>query len=460
MNDHKQAALDYIDRKYDRFLEELIEFCAIPSISTDPAYKKDVDHCAEWVAEEMKTIGLENVQIFQTSRHPIVYGEHLKAGPDAKTILVYGHYDVQPAEPVANWSSDPFVPEIRGEYLLARGATDMKAQVQASVNAVEAILKTGDLPANIKFMIEGEEEIGSPNLDRFIETHSDLIACDVFLNTDTGMLSIDTPTITYGLRGIAYYEVHLYGPKTDLHSGVFGGVVHNPAQVLCELVAGMHDQDGKVNLAGFYDRVRPITTDERVELARLPLDEAEFLRLSGAPALWSGEKGYTAIERNGARPTLEVNGLYSGYIEEGSKTVLPAYAMAKISMRLVPDQDPAEVTKQLEQYFEENVPETIRWEMIEFGNSPASLSDRKSPYVQAMSRALEEIWGQRTMFKREGGSVPVVSKIQQLLKVDTVNSGFSTPGDNMHGPDEKTHLPTWHKGTKALALFYFYVGQV
>lgn len=459
MTDHKQATLEYIDRHYERFLQELIEFCAIPSISTDPNHKSDVDHCAQWVAEEMKRIGLENVQLFPTPRHPIVYGENMKAGAAAKTILVYGHYDVQPAEPVEKWSSDPFTPEIREGYLLARGATDMKAQVQASINAVEAILKTGDLPVNVKFIIEGEEEIGSPNLDAFIESHTDMLACDVFLNTDTGMLSVDTPTITYGLRGIAYFEVRLSGPRSDLHSGVFGGVVHNPAQVLCELIAGMHDEQGRVTLTGFYDRVRPLQPDERAELSRLPLDEHEFLRLSGAPALWTGEKGYSAIERNGARPTLEVNGLYSGFIEEGSKTVLPAQAMAKISMRLVPDQDPAEIKTQLIHYLEKNVPNTMRWEISEFSNSPASVSDRNSPYVQAMSKALEEIWGKPTVFKREGGSVPVVSKIQKLLKVDAVNTGFSTPGDNMHGPDEKTHLLTWHRGTKALALFYLMLGK-
>jgi acetylornithine deacetylase/succinyl-diaminopimelate desuccinylase-like protein len=454
MTTHKQAALEYIDRHYDQFLQGLIEFCTIPSISTDPQHKPDVDRCAQWVANQMVRIGLENVQLFPTPKHPIVYGELLAAGPDAATILVYGHYDVQPAEPVEKWSSDPFSPELRGDFLQARGATDMKAQVLASLNALEAILQTGQLPVNLKFMIEGEEEIGSPNLDAFIDAHTDLLVCNAFLNTDTGMLSVDQPTITYGLRGIAYFEVRLYGPRTDLHSGVFGGVVHNPAQVLCELVAGMHDPEGKITLPGFYDRVRPLEPEEREELSRLPLDENEFLRLSGAPALWSGETGYSAIERNGARPTLEINGLYSGFIGDGSKTVLPAYAMAKVSMRLVPDQDPKEVRKQLVQYLESNVPNTVRWEINELGSSPASLSDRRSPYVQTLSKSLEEVWGKPTLFKREGGSVPVVSKIQQVLGVEAVNTGFATPGDNMHGPDEKTHLPAWHKGTKALALFY------
>jgi acetylornithine deacetylase/succinyl-diaminopimelate desuccinylase-like protein len=455
MNDSRNQALRYANQHQARFLQELQEFCAIPSISTDPAHKADMQKAAEWVAEKLRRAGVNNVQIFPTPGHPVVYGDVLNAGSQAPTVLVYGHYDVQPAEPLDKWSTDPFRPEIKGDQLFARGATDMKAQDLAAINAVEAILSTGNLPVNVKFLIEGEEEIGSPHLDPFIRQHKDLLACDIFLNPDTGMLAQDVPTITYALRGLAYFELHIQGPKSDLHSGVFGGVVHNPAQVLCELIAGMHDRDGRVTLPGFYDSVIEMDEAERQELARLPLNEAEFQRLSGAPQIWSGEKGYTAIERYGGRPTLEINGIYSGFTGEGAKTVLPAHAMAKISMRLVPDQDPDEVHRQLLAYLEQNAPPTVRWEVNVLTGGKASLSDRFSPGVQAMSKALETVWEKRTMFKREGGSVPVVTQMQQILGVDAVNTGFSLPGDNMHGPDEKTHLPTWYKGTQALIHFFF-----
>jgi acetylornithine deacetylase/succinyl-diaminopimelate desuccinylase-like protein len=459
MTDHRNQALDYAQENYDRFYQELLDFCKFPSISTDPARKQDVDNCANWVANQLKTIGVQNVQVFPTPGHPVVYGEYLQAGADAKTVLIYGHYDVQPAEPLDKWTNDPFQPVEIDDYLYARGSTDMKAQVHASIKAIEAILRTGDLPVNVKFMIEGEEEIGSPNLDTFIHQHRELLACDIFLNPDTGMLAIDFPTITYALRGIAYYELRIYGPKTDLHSGLFGGNIHNPAQIIAEVVAGMHDADGKVTLPGFYDRVRPIDDEERAELARLPINAEYFQKLSGVPQVWAGEKGYNAVERYGARPTLEVNGLYSGFIGEGSKTVLPAYAMAKISMRLVPDQDPVEVKEQFLAYLEANMPPTVRWEVTELGSSPASISDRNSAGVQALSKAMETVWGKRPAFKREGGSVPVVSQMQRILNVEAVNTGFSLPGDNMHGPDEKTHMPTWRKGLAAFILFFFNLAE-
>jgi acetylornithine deacetylase/succinyl-diaminopimelate desuccinylase-like protein len=354
MSTRLEAALSYARKNQSRFLDELKTFVRIPSVSTDPQAKEDMQHAAEWVAEQLRDLGFENVAIYPTPGHPIVFGESLTAGPQKPTVLVYGHYDVQPAEPLELWDSPAFEPTQRGENLYARGTSDMKGQIVVSMKAVEAYKRTSELPVNIKFIIEGEEEIGSTNLEAFIRDHQDLLACDLSLNPDSGMLGAETPTITYGLRGLAYFELRLTGPTQDLHSGLFGGAVHNPAQVLCELIAGMHDEQGRVTIPGYYDKVRPISQEERSELARLPMDDDFYLRGSGVPRLY-GEAGYSPVERVGARPTLEINGLLSGFTGEGSKTVLPSKAMAKISMRLVPDQDHDEVHQQLLRYLEENV---------------------------------------------------------------------------------------------------------
>lgn len=455
---NREQALAFAHENRARFLEDLKAICAIPSISTSAEYKDEVRRAAEWVAAHMQKIGLENVSVMDTPGHPVVYGEWLHAGADAPTVLVYGHYDVQPADPLDLWETPPFEPTVRGERIYARGATDMKGQVMASLDAAEAVLRSGGAPVNLKFFIEGEEEVGSLHLGKFIADHKDLLSCDVALNPDTGMLAPDIPTITYALRGLAYFELKVYGPKSDLHSGVFGGVVHNPAQVICELIAGMHDADGRVTLPGFYDKVLPLEEAERAELARLPMTEAFYLEKSGAPALW-GEKGYTPVERTGARPTLEINGLYSGFIGEGAKTVLPAYAMAKISCRLVPNQDPADVEGQVRAYLEANAPKTVTWELKSFPGAPASLSRIDSPGVQALAKAQETVWGKRPVFKREGGSVPVVGDIQNILGVDVVNTGFALPDDHLHAPNESLHLPTWYKGIEALTHFFFEIGS-
>ncbi len=453
MSTVRAKALEYAQKNKNVFLEELIAFSAIPSISTEPKAKADMDRTAQWVADKLVSLGINNVKIYPTPGHPVVYGESLKF-KDAPTVLIYGHYDVQPADPLEKWDSDPFKPEVRGDNLYARGATDMKGQVAASINAVEAIVKTGTLPVNVKFIIEGEEEIGSPNLSKFIEDHKEMLTCDFALNPDTGMVAPDLPTITYALRGLAYFEIRIYGPSQDLHSGVFGGTVHNPGQAICELIAGMHDETGRITLPGYYDKVRPLTDDERAEIARLPKNEAWYLEHTGVPALW-GEGEFSPDERVGARPTLEVNGLYTGYIGEGGKTVLPSYAMAKVSCRLVPDQHPDEVYEQLKQYMQENAPKSIRWEIIQMVGSPPSISDRNSPWTQAYLKAAETVWGVRPAFKREGGSVPVVTDFQQTLGVDVVNMGFGLPTDNMHGPNEKLDLPNWYRGIDALIHFLF-----
>ncbi len=454
MNNSRAKALEYAKEHKQRFLDELIEFSAIPSISTDPERKTDVHKTANWLVKKLNWIGLENIKIYPTPGHPVVYADSLGAGPDVPTVLIYGHYDVQPAEPLDKWDSEPFEPTERDDNLFARGATDMKGQVAATLNAVEAILKTGTLPINVKFILEGEEEIGSPNLPAFIEEHKEKLSCDFALNPDTGMIAPDLPTITYALRGLAYFELRLWGPSQDLHSGVFGGSVHNPAQVLADLVSGMHDAKGRVTLPGFYDKVLDLEADERAELARLPKTDDWYIENTGVSQLW-GEDGYTADERVGARPTLEINGLLSGFTGEGAKTVLPATAMAKISCRLVPDQDPEEVHQQLLQYLEQNAPTTVRWEIISMASGPASISDRNSRWTKAYLKAAETAWGVKPAFKREGGSVPVVTAFQEILGVESVNMGFGLPTDNMHGPNEKLHLPTWYKGIDAVIHFLF-----
>lgn len=456
MSDIIEKALQFKKDHSTRFLDELITFVSIPSISTDISAKPDMHRAAEWVARQLQNLGMSRVRVMPTAGHPVVFGESLQAGKDKPVVLVYGHYDVQPAEPLDLWHTPPFEPTRLGENLFGRGASDMKGQVVACLKAIESLSTSGNLPVNVKFFIEGEEEIGSPNLAAFIIENKELLASDFALNPDAGMLTPDLPTITYGLRGLAYFEVRVSGPSQDLHSGLFGGAVHNPAQVLCELIAGMHDQQGRVTLQGFYHRVRALDPIERAELTHLPIGEDFYLKQTGVPALF-GEEGYTSLERVGGRPTLEVNGMSSGYTGEGQKTVLPARAFAKISMRLVPDQDPMEVYQQLMSYMEENAPKTIKWEVIKMASGRASITDRNHPAVETLTRAMEDTWGVKPVFKREGGSVPVVGQLRDILGIDSVLTGFGLPDDNLHAPNEKLHLPTFYRGIEALIRFFGYL---
>ena len=452
MADQRDNALQYARKNKEKFLSSLKEILSIPSVSTDPSHAGDIHRAAEWLAKQLRSLGMQNVQIMPTAKYPIVYGEWLGVA-EAPTILIYGHYDVQPADPLNLWKTGPFDPVVRGEDIYARGASDMKGQALVMLNAVESLVKTGGLPVNIKWLFEGEEEIGSPSLETFISEHKSLLACDFAVNPDSGMIGKEYPTLTYALRGLAYFELRVYGPAHDLHSGIYGGAVHNPAIGLAELIAGMHDSMGRVTLPNFYDKVRKLSRDERDELARLPIDDKHFLEVTGAPALY-GEAGFSVNERTGARPTLDVNGLLSGFTSEGSKTVIPAWAMAKISMRLVPDQDPEEVHKQFVGYLEEHAPKDIRWELTVMAGGAASISDRDNIGVQAMGKALETVWGTRPYFRREGGSIPVVKDMQNLLGIESVVSGFGLPDDNVHAPNEKLHLPTWYKGIEAVIHFF------
>ncbi len=454
MTEPRQKALEYAHTNPQAFLEQLIALCKLPSISTDPEAKPAMQATAEFIANKLTSIGIENVAIMPTAGHPVVYGDYLHAGDDAPTVLVYGHYDVQPADPLELWNSPPFEPTLKDGNLYARGASDMKGQTMAGIFSVEAILQADELPVNIKFMIEGEEEIGSPSLDAFIAENADLLKCDLCLNPDAGMLGADKPTIPYSLRGLAYFEIRVQGPMGDLHSGMFGGAVLNPANELARLIAGMHDANGRITLPGFYDNVVELSDKEREELSRLGMDEDYYTNLTGAPELF-GEKGYTPVEQIGGRPTLDVNGFLSGFTGEGSKTVLPSKAMAKVSMRLVPNQHPNEVEKQLKQYMTENARRGITWEVVKHAGGPPSITPLDSDAVKALAKGMEAVWGKKPLYYRVGGSIPVVAQIETILGAPSVLTGFGLPDDNLHAPNEKLTLDPWYKGIDALIHFFY-----
>lgn len=447
-------ALNYARNNGDRYLNELKQVLTIPSISTDPEHNADMRKAADWISSQLRTIGMDDVQVLATEGHPVVYAEWLKAGKGAKTIMIYGHYDVQPPDPLELWLSPPFRPEVRGEFLYARGSADMKGQLVSILKVVESMMKSGGSPVNLKWLLEGEEEIGSEHLDAFIRDHKRMLACDFCLNTDGTVLGPKDPSITTGLRGLAYFELRVQGPSKDLHSGRYGGIIHNPAQALAELIAGMHDSRGRVTLPGFYAKVRRLSKAERRDLARVPLTRKVYLEQTGAPALW-GEPNYTPPERLGARPTLEVNGLLSGFTGTGTKTVLPAWAMAKISCRLVPDQTVDDTIAQLRAYLKAKAPKDITWDLQYLHGADAALVSADSLGVEAMSKAVRTVWGKRPYLLREGGSIGVVVQLQKRLGVDSVVAGFGLDDCNMHSPNENLHLPTWYKGIETLVHFFY-----
>lgn len=444
-------SISHFKDNYDHYLSELKNFLAIPSISTEPNRASDIQKAADFLVNKLNSLGFLNAQSFQTKRHPIVYAEWPYAGKDAPTLLIYGHYDVQPPDPLDEWHSGPFEPVINDEYLIARGSSDMKGQILACIFAIESVLKTTKLPINIKFLLEGEEEIGSPSLDDFMLTHKDMLRADFVLNPDAGMIAPDKPTIVYGLRGMAYVELKIFGPKHDLHSGLFGGVVANPAIVLSEFIAKLHDDQGRVTLPGFYDNVRALNPLEKEKIASTGITDQDYLDLTGVPKL-HGEVGFTPLERVGARPTLDVNGIYSGFIGEGSKTIIPAYAKAKISCRLVPDQNPDVVYKAFAQFCKEHIPETVKYEIINMHGAPAYLAEN-APGTKNLVDAYTAIWGTNVAYKREGGSVPVATSMKNILGVDSLLTGFGLPDDQIHSPNERLHLPTWNRGVQALIVF-------
>jgi acetylornithine deacetylase/succinyl-diaminopimelate desuccinylase-like protein len=457
MTNSRQQALDYARQNRKRFIEDLKDIVAIPSVSMQEEHKEDMARAAEWLVKHLIRLGMDNVQTLPTGKHPVVYGEWMKAGDNAPTILIYGHYDVQPVDPLELWRTPPYGATEQGDLLVGRGTSDMKGQAIATLAAVESVMRTSGLPVNLKWMFEGEEEMGSVSMETFLPKHKDLFAADFCLNPDAGMIAVDMPTITYGLRGLAYFEIHVWGPDHDLHSGLYGGTIHNPAQALIELVAGMHDENGSITLPGFYDPVRPVSAEEHADMARLPQTVAFYEQQTGVSQLW-GEQNYLPVERVGARPTLEVNGFLSGYTGEGSKTVLPAKAMTKLSCRLVPDQTPQEVHRQMLAYLKANAPKSIKWELKLLNTAPTAITDRNLPAVQSMAQAMETVWGVRPLFKREGGSIPVVALLQENVGAESVLFGASLPEDNVHAPNERLHLPTWYKMIDAIIHFFYNLG--
>jgi acetylornithine deacetylase/succinyl-diaminopimelate desuccinylase-like protein len=451
--------LDFINVNRDHYVDELKQYLAIPSISALPQHKDDVRRCAEWTADEMRRIGLQNVRVESTPGHPLVYGEWLGA-EGAPTILFYGHYDVQPVDPVDVWTSPPFDATVRDGEIYARGSADDKGQVFMHFKAVEAHLKQhGGLPVNMKFLIEGEEEVGSANLDNFVTAHKDLLKADVVVISDSPMFDRGIPSICYGLRGLAYYQIDVRGTKSDLHSGSFGGAVANPAMVLAQMLAQLKDKAGRIKIPGFYDDVLELTAEERAEFAKLPFNERKYRQDLGAPKLF-GETGYTTLERIWGRPTVEVNGLLSGFTGDGAKTVIPAVAMAKVSMRLVPNQDPQKIGELFESYLRKVAPKTVEVTLTRMHGGKPWMTAFDNPFVQAAGRAIEKGFGQRPVFNREGGSIPVVATFQEELGLPCVLFGVGLPDQNAHAPDEKLDLGNFHNGIIASACLYQEIGAL
>ena len=440
---------EYLDSHRPAFEADLCEFLRIPSVSADPERQADVRRGAEWVAEWLKRLGLAT-ELIETPGHPVVYAES-PAVPGAPTVLVYGHYDVQPPDPLDEWITPPFEPTIRDGNIYARGATDDKGQLFTHLASVQAWMSTaGRLPVQVKYLIEGEEEVGSENLDAFIAENIKRLACDCIVISDTSQFAPGQPAITYGLRGIAYFELRLAGPRQDLHSGTFGGGVVNPAVVLTQMLSALFDERGRVQVPQFYDDVEPLSEAEREQLQALPFNEAHFMEQLGVDGL-GGENGYSTLERRWVRPSCDINGLWSGYQGEGAKTVLPARAGAKLSFRLVPRQDPAKITADLRSFFESLTPSGITMELIEFHGGPGIVVSLESPYIQAASEAIEDGFGRAPVMIREGGSIPVVTTFQEQLGADILLLGWGLGDDNTHSPNEKFCLADFHRGTKASA---------
>ena len=456
------AVLATIDQRRDASLAQLKEFLSIPSVSTQPAHKGDMLKCAAWLSDQLREAAF-TVEVHATAGHPVVLAKN-KHVPGRPTVLVYGHYDVQPPEPLDLWQSPPFEPTVRKtdggqDAVFARGAVDDKGQVWAHVEALTAWQAHGGVPVNVTLLVEGEEEIGSENLEAFVELHARDLRADIAVVSDTGQFADGLPAMTYGLRGLCYAEVTVTGPDHDLHSGMFGGAVPNPANILCELVASFHDADGRVNLPGFYADVVELTEAERATWRQLPFDEGEFAAGVGIPA-GSGEAGYSSLERKWARPTCDVNGLTAGYQGVGAKTVIASVASAKVSMRLVPNQDPAKIQAAFTQAVADRLPSNVRHSIQWFGASAPVLVPFDSRPTQLAAEALAVGFGVQPTFMREGGSIPVVGLLKRALDVDTLLVGFGLPDDRVHSPNEKFNLSALHGGTRTAAALYAKLAQL
>ncbi|EOR96736.1 Catalyzes the cleavage of p-aminobenzoyl-glutamate to p-aminobenzoate and glutamate, subunit A [Arcticibacter svalbardensis MN12-7] len=453
-----QNIKQYVEENKQRFLNELVELLKFPSISADPQYKNDVLKTAEFVAEKLKEAGADNVEVCPTAGYPIVYGEKI-IDASKPTVLVYGHYDVQPADPLEVWKTSPFEPVIRDGKIFARGACDDKGQFYMHVKAFELMINSNSLPCNIKFMIEGEEEVGSSNLGVFVKENTERLKADVVLISDTSMISLENPSLETGLRGLSYLEVEVTGPNRDLHSGVYGGAVANPATILCQLIASLHDKNNHVTIPGFYDDVLSLTDDERASLNNAPYNEDEYKKDLGVDALW-GEQGYSTIERTGIRPTLEVNGIWGGYIGEGAKTVLPSKASAKISMRLVPNQHSDRITELFTKHFNNIAPDYVKVNVKAHHGGEPVVTPTDSIAYKAAEKAIEEAFGKKPIPTRGGGSIPIVALFEEVLGIKTVLMGFGLDSDNLHSPNEKYDLANYYKGIETIPLFHKYYAEL
>jgi acetylornithine deacetylase/succinyl-diaminopimelate desuccinylase-like protein len=448
----------YFDEHADRFLADLDAVLRIPSISTEARHRNDVRRCAEHVRAHLAAIGMERAEVIPTPGHPIVYAEW-RGAPGRPTVLLYGHYDVQPVEPLDLWTSPPFEPVVRDGRLYARGAADDKGQVYMHLAAIEGWMRVhGGLPVNIKILIEGEEENGSDSLYPFIERERERLACDVVVVSDTTMLAPDQPALVYGLRGLLYTQIEVTGPARDLHSGHFGGAVANPGNALAQIIAGLKDGDGRITVPGFYDDVRALSATERADMARVPFDERGFLAEAGAPAPF-GENGYTTLERVTARPTLDVNGMWGGYQGEGAKTVLPSFFAAKVSMRLVPDQDPKRLFPLFEAHVRRLLPPGVSVTVRNVHDGQPFLTDPAHPMLEAARRALAQVWDKPPVMIREGGSIPVMTALKRALGVPFIFMGFGLDDDNVHAPNEKFSLSSFHGGIRSAAALYEELGR-
>lgn len=445
--------IEFIESHQQQYLEELKEFLRIPSISTRNEYKPEIERAARWLAEKLRSAGMEGVEVIPTATHPLVYA-HTKQVPGRMTILIYGHYDVQPAEPLEPWTSPPFDPTVRQGNLYARGSADDKGQFHLHLKALEALRATeGDLPINVKVIVEGEEEIGSKNLWAFVADNRHRLKADALVLSDTSMLARGVPSITYGLRGLNYYQVEVTGPAQDLHSGVFGGAVPNPITILAQAISRLHRKNGRVAVPGFYADVARLSRSERKAIEALPWKEKEFRRIVGAPDL-CGEKGYSVLERIWCRPTLELNGIWGGYTGHGEKTVIPAKASAKLSTRLVPNQDPARIARLVEGRVRQALPKTVdcKFDVLSIGQP--WLADYSQPIFRKAIDSLERGFAKKAVFIREGGSIPFVAQMHSLLKIPCVLLGFGLPDENAHAPNEHLSLENYFGGLRSVALFY------
>lgn len=452
-----QVWKDYQQKNRDRFLNELLDLLRIPSVSANSEHKNDMIACAEAVKQKLSEAGADKVRIFPTQGHPVVYAEKI-IDASKPTVLVYGHYDVQPPDPVELWNSGPFEPVIKDGKIFARGACDDKGQFYMHVKALETLVKTNTLSTNIKFIIEGEEEIGSPNLAKFVASNKALLSADVILISDTAMISMDTPSIDIGVRGLSYIEVEVTGPNRDLHSGVYGGAVANPITILAKMIASCHDENNHITIPGFYDNVVNATKEERKLMAAAPFDEAAYKKDLGVEALW-GEKGFTTNERTGIRPTLELNGIWGGYTGEGAKTVLPAKAHAKISARLVPDQSSTDITNRLLQYFKTIAPAGVTVKAEEHHGGEPYMTPIDSAAYRAASKAIETTFGKTPIPVRGGGSIPICSLFEKELGIKIVFMGFGLDSDNLHSPNEKFDVFNFYKGIETIPYFHRYFAE-